>query len=185
VSEKPTRYWDAAPFIAWLKPEPWRRPACEGWLNLAEQGKVLIVTSTMTLVEVVKIDHTDILNLGPEAAATIEGFFRNSWISLRTVDAEIGEKARGLMWDHGLRVRDAIHIATALRYKVPFLDTYDQGMIDLNDLFPDITIGNPPQVPQQLSAEQLMAPAGDRAQDDAEAEFAALGAESVSSLADA
>ena len=85
MSEKPTRYWDAAPFIAWLKPEPWRRAACEGWLNLAEQGKVLIVTSTMTLVEVVKIDHTDILNLGPEAAATIEGFFRNSWISLRTV----------------------------------------------------------------------------------------------------
>ena len=24
MSDKPTRYWDAAPFIAWLKPEPWR-----------------------------------------------------------------------------------------------------------------------------------------------------------------
>jgi len=174
MSDTPTRYWDAAAFIAWLKPEPDRKPACEGWLNLAQQGKVLIVTSTMTLVEVVKLDHTDILLLGPEVAATIEGFFRHSWISLRSVDPEIGEKARGLIWDHDLRVRDAIHIATALRYKVPFLDTYDEAMIGLNDQFPEVTIGYPPQVPEQLSAEELMAPA--EAQDDAEAEFAALNA---------
>lgn len=176
MSDKPARYWDAAPFIAWLKPEPWRKPACEGWLDQAEKGKLTIVTSTVTLMEVVKLDHSDILNLAPETAASIEGFFRNSWISLRTVDAEIGEKARGLMWDHGIRVRDAIHIATALRYKIPFLDTYDEGLIKLNDLFPEITIGQPPQVPQQLTVDGLMAPEVGEPEDEAEAEFAALGA---------
>jgi len=180
MSGTPTRYWDAATFLAWLKPEPARKPACEGWLDLARHGKLVIVTSTLTLVEVVKFDKSDILNLAPEAAATIEGFFRNSWISLRNVDPEIGEKARGLMWDHALRVRDAVHLATALRYRVPFLDTYDDDLVGLNDLFPEITIGYPPQVPQQLSAEALMAAAATEEQEVAtaavEAEFATLGA---------
>lgn len=179
MSDTPIRYWDAATFLAWLKPEPARKPACEGWLDRARQGKLLIVTSTITLAEVVKFDKSDILNLTPETAATIEGFFRNSWISLRNVDPDIGEKARGLIWDHALRVRDAIHLATALRYRVPFLDTYDDQLVALNDLFPEITIGYPPQVPQQLSAEALMAmPAVDSAQseaDAAEAEFATIG----------
>ena len=172
MSETPTRYWDAATFLAWLKPEPERKPACQGWLDRAKQGKLIVVTSTLTLAEVVKLDKSDILNLAPEAAATIEGFFRHSWISLRNVDPVIGEMARGLMWDHALRVRDAIHIATALRYRVPFLDTYDQAMIALDPLFPDVTIGQPPLVPQQLSAESLMAEADAAAAED---EFATLG----------
>jgi predicted nucleic acid-binding protein len=179
MSAPPIRYWDAATFLAWLKPEPARKPACEGWLDLARQGKLLIVTSTVTLAEVVKFDKSDILNLPPETAATIEGFFRNSWISLRNVDPDIGERARGLMWDHALRVRDAIHLATALRYRAPFLDTYDDQLVALNDRFPEITIGYPPQVPVQLSAEALMATPGAEGAESvaaaAEAEFATIG----------
>jgi hypothetical protein len=37
-----------------------------------------------------------------------------------------------------------------------------------------LDIGHPPQVPEQLSAEQLMAQAPDEPQDQAEAEFASL-----------
>ena len=38
MSNTPARYWDAASFIAWLKDEAGRQPACEGWLNLAKAG---------------------------------------------------------------------------------------------------------------------------------------------------
>ena len=48
------RYWDSNVFLGWLNDEKDKAPECEGVLDAAEEGKVEIVTSALTLTEVIK-----------------------------------------------------------------------------------------------------------------------------------
>ncbi len=137
-----TRYWDAGPFLAWLKNEQRddRARRCESVIRPAERGELVIVTSSISLVEVVRLDQRGgVVNVGPEAAAAIDAFFRQPYISIRVVDVRIGELARDLIWRFGLSTRDALHLATALRYGITQVDTFDGGLLGL-----DGKVGSPP-----------------------------------------
>ena len=47
-----------------------------------------------------------------------------------------------MFWDYQpLKHKDAIHVASALKAKIPILDTFDKYLIGLNG-----TIGNPPLI---------------------------------------
>jgi hypothetical protein len=52
---KDLRYWDANAFLGWLNDEPDKQAACQTVLASAEAGKIQIVTSAITFVEVIKI----------------------------------------------------------------------------------------------------------------------------------
>ncbi len=135
----PRRYWDSSVFLAWLLPEPERKADCRAVLRAAEKGDVEIVTSAVTLTEVVKLKGR--LTLSRQAQDKIERFFMHKYIIVREVDRFIGEMARRLIWDHEwLQPKDSIHVATALRWKIPTLDTFDD-----TDLVPlDGKLGHPP-----------------------------------------
>lgn len=47
-----TRYWDAAAFIGWLRPEPELEVGCGDVLKAAKGGKLTIVASTLAIAEV-------------------------------------------------------------------------------------------------------------------------------------
>jgi predicted nucleic acid-binding protein len=122
------RYWDTGPFLAWLKAETHRLADVEPVIRAAEAGKVRLVTSSVTLIEVVKLDQKNApIEVPPDDAEKIRQFFLKSYISVRTFDRPTATLARQLIWDHGLTTRDAMHLATATRWRMPLLETLDAG----------------------------------------------------------
>jgi hypothetical protein len=72
-------------------------------------------------------------------------FFEQPWILVRDVDRFIAEDARHLIWAHGIKPKDAIHLATALRLKLSVMDTFDDDLIALSGKLgnPRLSIGHP------------------------------------------
>jgi hypothetical protein len=100
--------------------------------------------------------------------AKIEGFFHRAYITVRLFDFATAALARDFLWRYGLSTRDAMHLATAVRYHVPQLDTYDDGLIDLNGQVPGINISHP-NLPLQYEMADFNfdeAPANEDAEED-------------------
>ncbi|MDE3201622.1 MAG: type II toxin-antitoxin system VapC family toxin [Acidobacteriota bacterium] len=139
-----TRYWDANAFLGWLNDEQDKAQECESVLAAADAGKVQIVTSALTLTEVIKLKGKPRLTKDKEEA--IKAFFENDYIIVRDVDRFIAEKARDLIWSfNGLHPKDAIHVATAVILKINVLDTFDGRLIKLSGKIgaPKLIIAHP------------------------------------------
>ena len=130
------RYWDADAFLGYFKEEPDKYAACENVLKAAETGRVMIVTSALTIAEVLWAKGGPKLSRGKRDV--IELFFRSPYISVRNVTRKIAEHARDIVWDRNIRPKDAIHVATALIEKIPVLNTFDQNLLKH-----DSRLGNP------------------------------------------
>ena len=139
------RYWDSATFLGWLKKEPDKVPVCGPVIEAAESGTVTLVTSALTIAEVLWLKGQP--KIQPQQARKIEAFFRHSWIVVRELDRFIAEDARELVWTKNVKPKDAIHLATALRQDVQLdqFDTFDEGLIKLSGALgnPPLTIGRP------------------------------------------
>lgn len=129
-------YWDSCAFLAYLLPEPGRVDDCSEALESAADGECIIVTSVLTLTEVVRLKGHPPLKQDQED--TIRRFFENDYIVLRQVDRFVAEDARKLVWAKGVKPKDSIHLATALRWNIPELHTYDEKLLKL-----DGSLGNP------------------------------------------
>src|SRR5260221_4010954 len=149
------RYWDSVAFLEWLSNEPDKVPACKAVIDAAESGSIVLVTSALTIAEVLWLKGHK--KLDAAHARTIEAFFRHSWIVVREVDRFIAEDARELVWNKNVKPKDAIHLATALRQDVVLtqLDTFDNDLIRLSGTLgnPPLTIGHP-NLPAKLPFEQ-------------------------------
>jgi predicted nucleic acid-binding protein len=137
------RYWDSCAFLGYLSNEADKADKCEAVLSAAEEGKLDIVTSALTLTEVIKTKGGPALPKDQEQK--IRNFFEHSWIIVREVDRFIAEQARDLIWAHGLKPYDAIHLATALNLKLSVMDTFDGDLIKLTSKLgnPRLAIGHP------------------------------------------
>jgi len=85
------RYWDSGCFLALFNNEAGRVDNCKSVLLAAERGELRIITSALTLTEVIKIKGKAI------AAAQedhIRAFFEHDWLVIRDVDRFIAEQAR-------------------------------------------------------------------------------------------
>jgi hypothetical protein len=142
------RYWDADVFLGWLMDDPQKAPHCEGVLQAAADGRIQIVTSALTLTEVIRLKGKPRLPRASEDK--IRAFFEHDWIVVRDVDRFLAEAARELIWTNNLRPKDAIHVATALELKLPQLDTFDKDLHKLSGRLgsPPLTI-SPPNLPHQ------------------------------------
>ena len=87
------RYWDSACFLAVMKNEP-QGQLCDGVIQAAEAGQVLLVTSTWTLTEVIRIKGWDAMAEADDNV--IRAFFERDYIALRAVTEEIGHQSRRL-----------------------------------------------------------------------------------------
>lgn len=144
------RYWDSNAFLGILLGENDKVPDCQTVLKAADAGRLLIVTSAITIAEVVRTK--DRPRLKRESEQKIRDFFKHDWIVVIECDRRIAEAARQLMWNHEtLWHKDAIHVATAIQGGCVQLDTFDDSLIKLSG-----TVGNPPLVigrpnlPEQL-----------------------------------
>ena len=151
TEDKTIQYWDSCLFISYLtNKDPSRVNVVEALLKFAAIGKIQIVTSTLTMVEVrpyadqYETHHMD----------AVEDLFHSNRPYFRPVALtgtiarrarEIGEKNRRILYNS-----DCVHIATAQIEQASVLFTYDgesvpgmkrapTGLIALNG-----KIGNPP-----------------------------------------
>jgi hypothetical protein len=151
------RYWDSNAFLGWLNGEKDKVDSCEGVLNAAEEGRIEIVTSAITLTEVIKLKGEKPIPKDKEQM--IRDFFEQPWILVREVDRFIAEDARQLIWAHGVKPKDAIHLATALRLKLSTFDTFDEELIALSGRLgnPRLAIGHPsmPHTPDMFPGTKL------------------------------
>jgi predicted nucleic acid-binding protein len=109
---------------------------CQGSIERAEMGEAVIFTSALTLAEVLWMRG------GPRVAADkaekLGRFFRRSFIKVRPVTRSIAEAAQDVVWNHAIKPKDAIHVATALDAKLSILETFDDGLLAKSG-----TVGNP------------------------------------------
>lgn len=124
------RYWDAACFIAVLNEEEGRVEECESVLRAAANREVEIVTSAFTITEVLYPKGGR--PLPPDLRKIVSTYFRRPEIVIVNVDRELAEAAQRFFWDFGVRPKDAVHVASALRGKASVLETYDDKLIDLD-----------------------------------------------------
>ena len=116
---------------------PHHEVACritEAW----DAGEVELATSALTLTEVLyvpllaadqreKIDRSresDILDLFSQ--------YDRRRFRLIELDRKTAEIARELVWDHNVRPKDAVHVASALRAEIPLLFTGDDELVKLS-----------------------------------------------------
>lgn len=130
------RYWDSDVFLGYFIKEPDKLTACESVLMAADAGKITIVTSALTLAEVLFVKKGP--NLPREKRNLIEGFFKSPYISVQNVTRKISEDARDLVWDRNIKPKDAIHVATAITLNVSVMNTFDEGLLKHSG-----QIGNP------------------------------------------
>lgn len=133
-----TRYWDSVVWLGILNEEPDKLDICTQLLEEARSGEASLVSSALTLTEVVHIQG-GYRYMNPDKEATIEKFFDHDYIKIRNVDRRVGNKARQLVWryhDIGLKPKDAIHAATAMIANVDVLNTYDSDLLQLDGKLP-------------------------------------------------
>ena len=118
------RYWDSCNFISLIaEDEAERAEICQRILEDAEAGRVVIVTSTLTIAEVIRMRGSPMLTEDEEA--TISNFFLHRYILMYDVTRIIAENARKLAREHGIRPNDAIHLATALLSDADVFETWN------------------------------------------------------------
>ena len=133
MPEGPQRvYWDACVFLSFIENHPERVKAVRTWLEKAEAGKVVIVTSTLSIVEVAFAkQEKDQRALNPEQEASIDNLWTpQSPVTLAEFHTPIAFEARRLMRDAmasgiGLKPADAIHLATCRTLEITEFHTYD------------------------------------------------------------
>lgn len=72
------RYWDSCAFLGLLAEEPDKLPDCEAVIVQAQAGAVTIVTSALTLAEVLWLRGKP--PIPASEAQKVQRFFRHSWI---------------------------------------------------------------------------------------------------------
>ncbi len=120
-------YWDSDAFLGWFQAEQGKVDLCQNTLEKAQNREILIITSTLTIAEVLWMKGAP--RLSKDKAEIVRKFFRHSYIRLKNVTRSIAEDAQGLVWDNSIKPKDAIHVATALAFEIPILETFDGDLI--------------------------------------------------------
>jgi predicted nucleic acid-binding protein len=120
-------YWDSDCFLGWLQEEEGKQASCNQVLLECEAGNIRIITSSLTLAEVLMIRGKP--SLTQTDAEKVRNFFKQPYISVRSVTRVLAENAREIVWSHGIKPKDAIHVATALAANLTTLHTFDVPLI--------------------------------------------------------
>lgn len=124
-------YWDACCFISILSNEA-NADDCLKVVRAAEAGDVVLVTSAISLVEVIKLDGK--MPVRETEQQKVDDAMLGPHFRIREVDRTVAQLARRLIWDHGVEVKDAIHVATALDASITEMHTTDGKLTKLSPL---------------------------------------------------
>jgi predicted nucleic acid-binding protein len=133
-------YWDSCAWLGLLNGEADKKRELEIVYSHAKKGHYEIWTSTISMTEVrhLKDEKSDPKPLSQENLRIISNIFRQPFVKPIPVAVDIAEHARELIrTTPGLgKWQDAIHLASALRWNIPMLHTYDsEDLIHLSARF--------------------------------------------------
>lgn len=174
-------YWDTNIFISLFNGGRSRSAAeLDGlnfWADRVDEGSALVVTSTLTLAEVLEFADLSASSLSPIQYKKFETFFYDhSRVEVIGVDIgvirrtkEIRERHRNEGLSPKLTLPDAIHLATAANSKCDYLHTFDgagssKGMISFTGAFTGVPPISAP-APFALTGVRRMRAAAPDAQD--------------------
>jgi predicted nucleic acid-binding protein len=129
--------WETSCFSAIFNKESGRTEVCKAIIEAAKKEEVTLYTSYLTMCEWAKIRG----EYASEAEDKIVEFLKNPYIHLVAIDLTVSRITRDLVRNYKLNVRDAIHLATAIKNKVEVFHTYDNDdLIKLNGKIADVNI---------------------------------------------
>ena len=128
-------YWDTCAWIGLLNGEPDKNRELEIIYGNAMSGKYELWTSTLSMIECRRVDseREKPRPLQDDNNKQISRLFRQPCVKLISVTMDIAEEARAI-WRTNADIRDyhdCIHIASALRWNLATMHTYDR--VDLLD----------------------------------------------------
>jgi predicted nucleic acid-binding protein len=102
-------------------------------IDEARRGQLEIVVSMFAAVEVAKLSSPST----EDDERAIVGFFNQPYIVRANLDFETASIARLLIRRYprsgkfrGVLPKDAVHVATSLRWNIPVFETFDRNLID-------------------------------------------------------
>lgn len=123
-------YWCSCVYIAWLKAEPGRVELCDGIVSEVEKGEAIIISSSIVETEVLMGD------LAPDVQEKFRALLKRRDVVAVNVDRTISKLAgdlrdhyRGKKPKESISGMDAIHLATAILYKVDEFHTFEPKLI--------------------------------------------------------
>lgn len=138
-SKKAKIYWDACAFLGFLKGEP-NKAACVEIIKAAKAKHIQIWTSSIVLVEVLHLGRKEGKVIPASDRDQIRRLFSEPYVQIVTADWWICTQAQELFWAYpDLKWKDSIHVATAIRHKIPLVHSYDPDFLDINGV-----VGDPP-----------------------------------------
>lgn len=119
-------------------------PACPGIIRQAEAGILEIAVSEMAKVETAYLEGLSDV----QSELLIREFFSREYIIPISIDDPVSAIARDLVRKYRslkLRPPDAIHLATAILWRIPVLETTDSDFLQLDQLEgnPLVTVRKP------------------------------------------
>ena len=140
----PRRLWDSCVIIDYLAGSA-KAEACNKIITQAERGELEIVVSTIATIEVAYLrGHDD-----QDSEARIRELFEREYVIPVAVDGRVASTARSLVRkyksDPKLEPADAAHLATAIQWGIPVIETTDPDLLRLSrqEGTPPITIRRP------------------------------------------
>ena len=153
MQNRPRRiYWDSCVFIALISnlmtsQATDRRWHCQRFFDDAINGRITIVTSVITIAEVVRAEvepGTPVNPVPPDIRKKIEDLFNEPYLQLVHVDPARTAAARDITWQFPqIKYPDSVHVACARYAQVDAMHTYDgdgkqTGLLSFNG-----RVGNP------------------------------------------
>ena len=141
----PRRLWDSCVIIDYLAGSARVAEACSRIITQAEKGEIEIVVSTIATIEVAYLQGYD----DQDSEARIRELFGRDYIIPISIDARVASEARKLVRKYrsstNLKPPDAAHLATAIQWEIPVIETTDPDLLKLDGLegTPPITIRPP------------------------------------------
>jgi len=131
-------YWDTDVFIHRFQRTPEHIDVLAQLTDAAERGEIVFVQSPFTISELVKDPEGEKLTEAQETL--IEDFFENEFVIVRTLTEQIAFLSRKIAREYSVKPGDAVHVATAVFWKVPILHTFDNKLLNKTQLMKDLSI---------------------------------------------
>jgi predicted nucleic acid-binding protein len=163
-------YWDTSIFLCFLnRDEQDRSKICEDVLQHAAMDEVVILTSTYTIVEVIRPKRRSVpasRQLTQKQVERIKGMFRWPFILTIELDDRTALFASDLAREHGLHPADAVHAASAILWGADALHAWDR---DFSSIGHRVAVEQPKFISVQTAFEGMdasrIAPSPDEFED--------------------
>lgn len=147
-------YWDASTWIKLISNKQDEQAVrdrwhCQQFFEEALKGERQLLTSAVTIAEVLRVETEDGVPpppMPPQVRERIEALFDEPYVVLIPLDPARAQEARNLRWRFSwLKTADAIHVASAVYAQADVLHTFDgaggqpRRMLQLDGL-----VGTPP-----------------------------------------